>query len=147
MAWWRQLVYRAAAVPVGAFHALSSLKWMVLKLCPLTLPTSSTPLKLPLQLSCPSLSARCDFGSCSGPCRLEAALWLSLGGKVGGRERCLAAGEAGCWSRQHWWGQLQLTRLVLWHFHTPENLFWFCQRLCFHVLLIRNFHSLHTAGV
>ena len=39
-----------------------------------------------------------------GACRLEAALWLSLGGEVGGRERCLAAGEAGCWSRQHWLG-------------------------------------------
>lgn len=65
----------------------------------------------------------------------------------GGREGCLAAGEAGCWSRQRWWGQLQLTRLVLWHFHAPKNLFWSCQRLHFHMLLAWNFHSLYTAGV
>lgn len=87
------------------------------------------------------------LGAGSGCCRLEAELWLSLGGKVRGREQCLAAGEAGCWSRQCWWGQLQLTRLVLWHSHTPKNLFWFCQRLHFHVLLTWNFHSLCAAGV
>lgn len=86
MAWQGQLVYRAATVPVGAFHALSSLKWKVLKLCSPTLPTSSTPLKLPLQLSCPSLSAHCSLGNWPGVLRLEGALWLSLGGKVGGRE-------------------------------------------------------------
>lgn len=39
-----------------------------------------------------------------GACRLEAALWLSPGGEVGGSERCLAAGEEGCWSRQQWLG-------------------------------------------
>uniref|UniRef100_A0A8C3M6W2 Uncharacterized protein n=1 Tax=Geospiza parvula TaxID=87175 RepID=A0A8C3M6W2_GEOPR len=40
-----------------------------------------------------------------------------------------------------------LTRLVLWHFHTPKNLFWFCQRLHYHMLLTWNFHSLYSWGV
>lgn len=71
--------------PVGAFHALSSLKWMVLKLCPPTLPMSYTPLKLPLQLSCPSLSAHCSFGSWLRVLQAGSSV-LALPGWEGGRE-------------------------------------------------------------
>lgn len=74
--------------PVGAFHALSSLKWMVLKLCPPTLPTSYTALKLPLQLSCPSLSALCIFGSWLRVLQAGSSA-LALPGWEGGRERAV----------------------------------------------------------
>lgn len=66
-------------------------------------------------------------------CGLEAD---SLGGEVGGREQCLAAGGAGCWSRQHRLGPTaarltrssafpHLTELVLvlpetWLLHTSD---------------------------
>lgn len=85
MAWQGQLVYRAATVPLGAFHALSSLKWMALKLCPPTLPRSSTPLNLPLQLSCPCLSAHCSFGSWLRVLQGGSSA-LALPGWEGGRE-------------------------------------------------------------
>lgn len=70
-----------------------------------------------------------------------------LGGEVGGRERCLAAGEAGCWSRQCWLGQTAAHQTCSLAFpHSAELVLVLPETSLLHCA-DRKCHSLHTAGV
>lgn len=93
VAWQKQLVYRAASTtaPAGAFHALSSSKWVALKLCPPTLPTSSTPPQTAPLAFLPFPTSLLQLWELAlGACRLEAVLWLPgwRGGREGEVPRC-----------------------------------------------------------
>lgn len=95
--WQKELLHGAASarapwVVAVLFHPLSGWHWSCrLPLFPQALHPSN----------CPSsfLTLPCQFAAVLGVvCGLDTD---SLGGEVGGREQCLAAGGAGCWSRQH----------------------------------------------